>query len=1168
MSLRVVDQGGLRRRAASPVRALPAPARFNYTPRAAVAAADPSSDKNESWWQDVLSIPGQFVDAGKGIMSGAAQMAVDTSKGVWKYPSIAARGLWNAATGDEQGMAEVGADLLNTPIGRVGHAATSDNGGELGWRDYVNAAGDYVLPGSGEMASMAVDSVGNTLGRFRHPSRYLDAFHNQTIVAVGLEDASNIALAAGGAGAVAKAASGAAATAGQAGLASRLTKVADAASNVQKVADTVGAFYGAPKAAKYLGGKAVTTEAAFMQPLKRRFPALLNETGRHYLTGIRNVDKQASRAANAVGNNFYEAATEFGLTPVEQGAITADRLNAETMVQTIADRTGLPYEQARQAAVYMDVPEQSLTAEIADTAKQYRERSLPAEKLAAMDGYKQFVDDQIAARTKDALEGTGRVAAGPLDPRQQGSAPMIERVDAELRARDVKTGLHAVDAADGVDKTYREAVNIIADDPARAADFPSMSHPERWVGPDEAAILDDILDMPMMYPAPWRPQMVMANRAIAQLEDQLAASGASAAEIAQLRGQIPVRPNEWLAAGGEQPRYLPGGESDVLRPRSDKTGRAPIRTGTTGIGLGSSEQVRGAALAQPYSARTIAEKLAKDTRRAVENDALVKLYNDEKSVTARRALTEDELQRAWTDALSEARSMRIAEPGKSPETLRAYGQRIVELLDAKGLELLDGDLYNVQVGAFNPAKPPVFEKIGRIMSADGGDMVVMPRGMRDRLIPYIPPKNVNAFLTTLAKMNSKFKGVVLPFSVRWQVGDAIGLYFMATQGGIDPATLSASMMKVSKLSPEQLRTVFSRLDDQSLSAPAREWKLNQAELAEPTTRLGKAWRAGGAPRRASFKFNAAMNRIGKQGYALAKLDDVFREFNLSLDDLSNPAWETPQVQNAIEKVIDDANATMGSFDDLTPFERRIVKEVLPFYAWSRHISRLAWRTSIDNPARMMWTLRLGTLAEEDPNLPDTFKGSIMVGDYMIPTNWMNPYNDALGGSLYSPTGVARSLSPAFKVAAAGLGVDTNKGLTGDLTRRYDGTNLDQYGRPTGALSLGQALPAMAYTALRQLPLSRELMNVLPTAEIGGIGIGPHARYGSGQLIVNRQGQPWQSTPRVQSLYGLLGLKALPGYKGPLPLVGRRSDLDPIIETRDKRIKAAERRARNTPGYEP
>jgi hypothetical protein len=1116
---------------------------------------------------DALSIPGQFVDAGKGIIAGVAQLAADTTKGSFKLPYNLARAAWNGATGDQEAAVAAYNDLRNGG-GVIGTqlAVLDGKGSDLGWRDYTAAAVDPFGSGRGEMATMATDSVGNTLGRFRHPSRYIDAFNNQTIVAVGLEDASNIALAAGGAGAVAKAAQGAAATAGRAGLANKLGSVADAASKIQKTADTVGAFYGAPKAAKYASRKAVTTNAAFMQPLRRRFPALLDPLGRHYLLGIRNVDRQANRASNAVGNNFYEAAQEFGLSPVEQGAITADRLNADAMVQTIADRTGIPYEQARQLAVHLDIPEQTFTPDIAAVATDYRNRALPADRLDAMDRYKAFVDDQIATRTQEALAGTGRVAAGPLDPRQQGSDPLIERVDYELRQQKGK-GLVAVDALDGKERSLTQAQRIIADDPARAADFPPMDDLQAWVTPDDAVLLESVLDMPGVYPAPWRPQMVMANRAVAQMEDQLGAAGATADEIARVRQTIPVRPGEWLDSGGAQPGYLPGGESDIVRPRADKTGRAPIRTGTSGIGLGSSEQVRSAAMMNPYSARTLAEKLAKDTRRAVENDALLKLYTDGASVTARRALDDAALNRAWGDALLEARGMRVQNPATSAETFTAFGKRVVELLDDKGLELLDGDLTDVRVGAFNPDVAPKFENIGRTLRENGGDMVVMPRGMRDRLKPYIPPKNVNAFLTTLAKINSKFKALVLPFSVRWQVGDAVGLAFMATQGGVDPFTMYASMRKVSRMTPEELRTVFARLDNESLSAPAREWKFAADALPEPTTRLGKAWRAGGAPRRASFKFNGAMNRIGKQGYALARLERSLADMGLSLDDIGSPMWDTPKVQQALEKVIDDANAVMGSIDDLTPFERRVIREVMPFYAWSRHITRLAWRTSIDNPARMMWTLRLGTMAEDDDTLPDTFKGSIFVGDYMIPTNWMNPYNDALGGNLYTPTGAARSLSPAFKVALSGIGVDANKGLTGDLTRRYDGTNLDDYGRPTASPSFGQAIPSMLYTALRQVPVTREAMNLLPTAEIGGIGLGPHARYGSGELIVNNYGQPWQNNPRIQSLYGLVGLRPLPGYKGNLPLVGRRSDLDPIITTRDKRIRAAQRRAANTPGYE-
>jgi hypothetical protein len=386
-------------------------------------------------------------------------------------------------------------------------------------------------------------------------------------------------------------------------------------------------------------------------------------------------------------------------------------------------------------------------------------------------------------------------------------------------------------------------------------------------------------------------------------------------------------------------------------------------------------------------------------------------------------------------------------------------------------------------------------------------------------------------------------------------------------GGVPPWELVSSMQKIGDVSEAGREAVFAHKDfqDSGLNLEDSRWMRQNGGAEPPTTRLGKAWHRAGDVRRKSFKVNESINRVNRQGYVLAKLQRLLEEKGLNLDDVDGAgAWDDPTVVKAVQDAVDDANEVMGTFDQMSPFERNYVRNIFPFWAWNRHITQLAWRTAIDNPARMMWTMRLGSYgaSKEDADLLPWQVGSIAIGDKLIPTNFINPLNDVAGGSIYTPTGALRSMSPGIKMIAATFGKDFNRGAA-DITRPFDGKGLDELGR-AGGIRMNLPIPGMgasafAYNVLRQFPQTRELMNVLPTGQVGRLGLGPHPRYGTGELMIDNRGRPIDTDSRIQSLYGLIGLRGA----GDTPLLGSSSDNEEIIATRDRRRAEAAKRASNT-----
>lgn len=971
-------------------------------------------------------------------------------------------------------------------------------------------------------------SAKNTLGNIRNPSRYKDAWDEGRIVGTVLEDAGNVALVGGAASKALGTAGRSAGAAGNtvraaqferaSGIANRIARpldaVADSPISVPRRAIVGARRVGVGAIADAKAGRFGARANAVAENVSRRAPILTSEVGTMLKREGRNVQRSARRAETAAHRSILRASSENGLTLAEEGVGTAVRTGLADQLRTLVDDQGLSLEQARQLITRKDIPEQTFTADVAQAAYDYVTGNMDPERAAAIGRYTDAIDKVITERqTGPALAGVGR-PSGPLP----------------------------------VEQTLNDAIPANVETAVQEAGFDMATVP-----PD---VLDAILDDPSMYPRRWRPAMKAALRARAE------------------GPQVPVRPADMLAAGLPEPGYLTGGRSDLADPRRFGSGRVPIREGLNPVAGMRSEKRSLTSEVLPFSARTIAEQVGKEVRTAKLNAGIEDIFIKGDVPTVADVIPSQRLAaiKAEADAIANDRVGRAPE-AIAQRTAQAYGELVArELEEVHGYEPLIGDRAQLQVGDYAPDAKVEYTQIK-------DNTVVLPGGLKERLTPHMRGKDMGKFFSMVAKMNSKFKGLVLPFSVRWQLGDLIGGAYMAwSGGGVPPWQLIDGMRKAKNLDAAGREAIFDNPDyqDASLNIDERNMMNATAPTEAPTTKLGKAWRRGGDVRRASFRLNAAINRVNRQGFVLAKVQDLLDVEGLSLDDVSaNAKWDDPKVQKAITEAIDDANEVMGTFDEMTPFERNVVTGIFPFYAWNRHVTMLAWRTAIDHPSRAMWTLRLGAYGHDevigDAELLPWQEGSIPVGDTLIPTNFVSPFNDIAGGSLLSPAGAARSLSPALKALSVGvLNRDPNRNME-RVTRPFDGLGLDSLGRE-GGMRLNIPLPGVdsilgipndpsagAYTVLRQFPQTRELMNVLPTGEVGRLGLGPHPRYGTGEFMVDRRGNPIDTDSRVQSLFGLLGLRG----SGDTPLLGSTEDNTEIIATRDRRRAEAARRASNT-----
>jgi hypothetical protein len=214
-----------------------------------------------------------------------------------------------------------------------------------------------------------------------------------------------------------------------------------------------------------------------------------------------------------------------------------------------------------------------------------------------------------------------------------------------------------------------------------------------------------------------------------------------------------------------------------------------------------------------------------------------------------------------------------------------------------------------------------------------------------------------------------------------------------------------------------------------------------------------------------------------------------------------------------------------------------MKQIMPFYPWMRHVSKLASGLAIDHPARLVFMMRVGSLAANGDmdDLPPFLQGSVEGPGGYWQTSWMNPLADVEALPALSPQGAMRALAPGIKLTAAALtGADLNRGGL-QITRPSESGNLDWYGRD--AINPLMFDPgALAYQASRTIPLTREAWNQ---------AFGPDARFGTGETIVDKYGQSIDPGNRLESIPKLVGL--------PMPF--KAEDVEKIRRQREERLQA-------------
>lgn len=410
----------------------------------------------------------------------------------------------------------------------------------------------------------------------------------------------------------------------------------------------------------------------------------------------------------------------------------------------------------------------------------------------------------------------------------------------------------------------------------------------------------------------------------------------------------------------------------------------------------------------------------------------------------------------------------------------------------------------------------------------------------------------------------------LALSPRWLVGNLVGNALMAViGGGVDPVTLVQQMRNArallaedTTLSPDELAdagTVARWRDARARRLLERQEQLVQARGQVPRTLLNRGMtheemmflnpdleRTTRNPvarlAQRSYALNEYTDNLFRSAVYLAKMEPRARLWDdvnagrITSDEFMARVGNTLSARSALDAALHAA----GDFQNLTPFERNVIKRLWIFYPWYRHITRLALSLPVNHPRRVIWTLHLAQVfgdPEEQADLPPFLQGSIPIGDdRYLRTGGLNPFGQVDDSPLLSPTRAVQGLTPAITwPTAIFLGIDLSRG--GSRITRPPGTSrLDAYGRETNTPLWRNPTEAFRYLA-NQFPQGRAVYGAVEE---------PVLRYGQGSpVLVEGQKVP-QGGGRWAAAGRLFGV--------PWP---ERVDAQAIRDRRAERIAEAE-----------
>lgn len=260
-----------------------------------------------------------------------------------------------------------------------------------------------------------------------------------------------------------------------------------------------------------------------------------------------------------------------------------------------------------------------------------------------------------------------------------------------------------------------------------------------------------------------------------------------------------------------------------------------------------------------------------------------------------------------------------------------------------------------------------------------------------------------------------YKTSVMAFSLKHMMHILLGgAMFLAGRGGID---------EIFKL-PEAIRMVKEgRLPNEvsphlDINTPTENFAVYKG------SKLGRLYMSGpGKLAEKIARFDEFVTNVQRADALLAGEARALRK------GMTPAAAREAGLQHAYKALVD--------IDGMNPWERNVVRQVFPFYAFMRHTLKYILTYPIDHPLRASILSRISDIEGKDfgSGLPQQLQTLFYIGEPDAEGNQtgvemkqFNPFRDT--GSYFTLAGFMQSLNPALSIPFSAMGIDKFTGSTG------------------------------------------------------------------------------------------------------------------------------------------
>jgi hypothetical protein len=650
-------------------------------------------------------------------------------------------------------------------------------------------------------------------------------------------------------------------------------------------------------------------------------------------------------------------------------------------------------------------------------------------------------------------------------------------------------------------------------------------------------------------------ETVNINLKVAKVREQVAANEPLQTEATNVLAQSDINQQAQLLRPvgpqllTEPPIYFPGGttsaaaervaipmtmRSEGLAPQVKAQYENTKQTGLTATSVGQQAGKLNEVMGQ-FSRNVVVEEFITSPEFALPTSNVVGIQ---------RVL---ELQQA---AINELQNQGIPRNTPQFETAlkRRTGELLIRELRLRGYEPVSPVKFDPEVPSHSP--------VGGLQEIVGAETVdantiAMRIGLRDTIASRFEPVHGNTtpsavtrVFDKVGKLTQGWKSVVLPFSLRWQVGDLVGNIMNAWIRGDIPANEMVRAMqdvknRITVDGDGIVRTLKSDVADQTMADPVlaalvgaglEARGLRGAELkaiSEGTLRpVGERISSRMFPkfRQKAFNVNATQNLIARAAVAITKLEAELASKGRTLDEIDPITLLNDKVLNdAVVKAVQETNSTLGAFAEMTPWERNVLRQVFPFWSWIKFINKAAAQLVLDQPDRVLFYGHIGSMytSGDGKDLMDWLKDKTPTPFGFMDFRFLNPYSDALIFSRNPFEAVSQTFTRPSPVIMTGIDAANALGFyaTGKNLIPYGGMSRPGYleGRlGASARGVGDLAGELGYMALNRFggPF-RNVLTVLPN-EIPIIA--PEGRLIGTDVAIGTRNLYPQGSARTQGIY--------------------------------------------------